>query len=62
MTAEFPLRPFVDRDKALDLANPNAQAYNASCDVAKPTAALGYVHAQVQEPNPAPWHESIDPR
>ncbi|KEF57336.1 uncharacterized protein A1O9_05253 [Exophiala aquamarina CBS 119918] len=51
VTAEFPLRPFVDQAHALDLVNPNAWAYTTTGDVAKPTAALGYVYAPPASPD-----------
>jgi len=51
VTAEFPLRPFTQLAKALDIDNPNSWAYTTIGDVAKPTAALGYVYAAPASPD-----------
>jgi hypothetical protein len=51
VTAEFPLRPFVEHAKGLDFVNPNAWAYTTTGDVAKPTAALGYIYAPPASPD-----------
>jgi hypothetical protein len=45
VSADFPLRPFVDRGKGIDLTNPNSWAYTTTGEVIRPTAALGYVYA-----------------
>ncbi|GAB7356936.1 hypothetical protein MBLNU459_g7782t1 [Dothideomycetes sp. NU459] len=45
VTADFPLRPFVNRAKTLDFTNPNSWAYTSTSEVARPTAALGYTYA-----------------
>jgi Common central domain of tyrosinase len=51
VTADFPLRPFVNRATGLDYVNPTPWAYTTTGDMAKSTAALGYVYAPPASPD-----------
>lgn len=50
VSADFPLRPFIDRGKGVDMTNPNSWAYTSTGEILRPTAALGYVYAPPHVP------------
>lgn len=51
VTADFPLRPFINKASDLDYTNPNNWAYTTTGEMARPVAALGYAYAPPSSPD-----------